>query len=174
MRRRSGVRGGRRRRHKWSKQLLLLIHFYFHPGKSLVHLSRKLQRGSGGANLAVHMSAPRALWPPLRTVIEETRQTFFTQAWDVRSNAVNSQDVWPLGPHRVQSCQSQAVPTEDGVTTRGNLVSALTFLLMKLSFFDPKDKIDSRLSYFKGMCFCNLNLFGTERPSKFLRFPCAV
>jgi hypothetical protein len=45
---------------------------------------------------------------------------------------------------------------------------------MKLTFFDPKGKVDNRLSHFKGMCFCNLNLFGTERSSKFLCFPCAA
>jgi hypothetical protein len=60
------------------------------------------------------------------------------------------------------------------VTTRGNLSSTLTLLLVKLTFLDPKGKVDNRLPYFKGMCFCNLNLFGTERSSKFLRFPCAT
>jgi hypothetical protein len=60
------------------------------------------------------------------------------------------------------------------VTTRGNPSSALTSLLVKLTFLDPKGKVDNRLPYFKGMCFCNLNPFGTECSSKFLRFPCAT
>jgi hypothetical protein len=35
--------------------------------------------GSGGVDLAVHVSAPRAPRLPLCTVIEETWQTFFTK-----------------------------------------------------------------------------------------------
>jgi hypothetical protein len=66
------------------------VPFLSHHGKSLVHPSRTLRRGSGGVDLAIHVSAPRALRPPLRTVIEETWWTFFTHARDVRSNAVNS------------------------------------------------------------------------------------
>jgi hypothetical protein len=45
----------------------------------LVHSSRTLRRGSDGVDLVVHMSAPRAPRPPLRMVIEETWQTFFTK-----------------------------------------------------------------------------------------------
>jgi hypothetical protein len=36
-----------------------------------------MRSGSGGVNLAIHVSAPWELWPPLRTVIEEAWQTLF-------------------------------------------------------------------------------------------------
>jgi hypothetical protein len=61
------------------KSLLSLGFLLSHHGKLLVHPSRTLWRGSGGVDLAVHVSAPRASRPPLRTVIEEAWQTFFTQ-----------------------------------------------------------------------------------------------
>jgi hypothetical protein len=55
------------------------VPFLSHHRKLLVHPSRTLRRGSGGVDLVVHVSVPRALRPPLRTVIEETWRTFFTQ-----------------------------------------------------------------------------------------------
>jgi hypothetical protein len=65
---------------EWGKQLLPLRHFLLsHHWKLLVHPSRTLRRGSGGMDLAIHVSAPRVPQPPLRTVIEETWWTFFTQ-----------------------------------------------------------------------------------------------
>jgi hypothetical protein len=64
---------------EWGKQLLLLCHFYPTTRKLLVHPSRTLRRGSGGVDLAIHVSAPRPLRLPLHTVIEETWRTFLTQ-----------------------------------------------------------------------------------------------
>jgi hypothetical protein len=54
---------------KWGK-LLLLSSYLFFTQRSFC---RMMRNGSGGVNLAVHMSAPWELWPPLRTVIEEAR-----------------------------------------------------------------------------------------------------
>jgi hypothetical protein len=71
-------------------------------------------------------------------VIKGTVRTFFTHTRDVQSNMVNSWDVRPLGPPRVLSCQSQAIPAEDGVTTRGNLASALTWLSGKADPIRPE------------------------------------
>jgi hypothetical protein len=78
MRSKGRVRGGRwwRRRsgvNSYSFSLLLFCH-----GKTLDHLSRPLRRGNGSMNLVVHMSAPRDLWHPLCTEIEEARQIFLT------------------------------------------------------------------------------------------------
>jgi hypothetical protein len=65
---------------EWGKQLLPLGNFLLsHHGKSLVHPSRTLRRGSSGVDLAIHVLAPRTPRPPLRAVIEETWRTFFTK-----------------------------------------------------------------------------------------------
>jgi hypothetical protein len=64
----------------------------------MANLSRSLRSGNGRTDLTIHMSAPREPWLPLRTVNKETVRTCLTHTRDVRSNAVNSRDVRPLGP----------------------------------------------------------------------------
>jgi hypothetical protein len=137
---------------EWGKQLLLQCHFS-HPGKSLVHPNCTLRKGNGWVNLAVHMSAPCALWPPICTVIEETWWIFFTHAQDVRSNAVNSRGTRLLGPWDVQSCQCQVILVDDGVTARRNQASSLTSFSVKLFPFVPREKLDFGSSCFRGMYY---------------------
>jgi hypothetical protein len=52
--------------------------------KSPVHPSCLFQRGNGGVDLTIHVSAPRELRLPLRARIEEA-----WDAWDMWSNRVN-------------------------------------------------------------------------------------
>jgi hypothetical protein len=127
---------------QWDKQLFLRCHFLFQTRKSLVHPSCTLRRGSGGVDLAIHVSTPRALRPPLCMVIEETWQTFFTHARDVQSNTVNSRGARLLGPRDIRSCQCQAILAEDGVTARRNQASLLTSSPVRLFPFNPKEELD--------------------------------
>jgi hypothetical protein len=134
--------------------------FLSHLWESLVHPSRTLRKGSGWVDLVVHVSAPCALRPPQRTVIEDTWRTFFTHARDVRSNTVNSRGARPLGPRAVRSCQCQAILTEDGMTARRSQASSLMSFSVRLFPFDPKDNLDNEFSHFQGMSFSNSNFFG--------------
>jgi hypothetical protein len=92
-------------------------------------------------NPAVHVSAPRALWPSQRTVIEEAWRTFFTECAG-RAVKCSQQPVCAdLGPWGVQSCQYQAIPVVGGVTTRRSSVSSLMSLLVRLFSFDQEERL---------------------------------
>jgi hypothetical protein len=103
---------------EWGKQLFPLSSFIPSQKKSSDHLSRSLRSGSGSVNLAVHVSAPRELWHPLRTGIEEARQIFLIR----RAGHAVKQSQQPVcatwGPPGVWSCQCQAIPAAGGVRTR--------------------------------------------------------
>jgi hypothetical protein len=77
----------------WGELVTPLLLFLFYLWKFMADLRRSLRSGNGGANLAVHASAPREPRPPLRTVIKETERIFLTHARDVWSNWVNSRSV---------------------------------------------------------------------------------
>jgi hypothetical protein len=131
-----------------------------------IHPSRPLQRGSGWTDLVVNVSAPREPRPPLRTVIEETMQTFFTHARDVRSNSVISRDARMQSPQDVWSCQCQAILAEDGVTARRSQTSSLTSLHAEQIIFGSEDKHDFGLSHSRGMYSQKPNFLGVGCFSK--------
>jgi hypothetical protein len=102
-------------------------------------------------NLAVHVSAPRALWPPLRTVIEEAWWTFLTGCAG-RAVKYSQQPVCAaLGPLGVRSCQCQAIPGAGGMTTRRSNASSLMSLPARFIFFRPRKEAFFRSSSFRGM-----------------------
>jgi hypothetical protein len=100
-------------------------------------------------NSTVHVLAPRELWRPLRTGIEEAWWIFLTRRagravkWSQQPACV------ALGPPGVQSCQCQAIPATGGVTTRRSDASSLMSLLAKLVFFHLRGGIFSGLRPFE-------------------------
>jgi hypothetical protein len=80
------------------------------------------------------MSAPRELWCPLRTRIEEAWQIFLTGRAGRAVKWSQQPACAALGPPGVQSCQYQAIPATGGVTTRRGDASSLMSLLAKLIF----------------------------------------
>jgi hypothetical protein len=112
------------------------------------------------------VSAPRVPRPPLCTVIEETRRTFFTHAQDVRSNSVNSRDARMQGPQDVWSCQCQAILVEDGMIAQRSRASSLTSLPAERIIFGSGDKRDFGLSHFRGMYSRKPNFLGAGCFSK--------
>jgi hypothetical protein len=78
--------------------------------KSPVHPSHLFQRGKGGVDLAIHVSASRELRLPLHARIEEVWQIFLTG----HVGCAIKQSQWLActmrGPPSVQSCQYQVIP----------------------------------------------------------------
>jgi hypothetical protein len=145
---------------EWGEQLPLCYDYYLVLGNHWLILAIRCEGEVAGR---ICPSMCQALWTsqhPLCTVIKETGRTFFTHARDMRSNLVNSRGVRPLGPQGIKSCHCQAILAEDGVTARRNQASSLTSLPAEQSPFDPGDKCNFGLSYFRGMYFRNLNFIG--------------
>jgi hypothetical protein len=100
-------------------------------------------------NPATHVSAPRALWPPLRTVIEEAWQTFFTGGARHAVKCSQQPVCADLGPRGIQSCQCQVIPIGDGVTARRSSASSLMSLPVRLFSFNQEEKSFSGLHLFE-------------------------
>jgi hypothetical protein len=142
--------------------------------KSLIHPGRTLRSKSGGVNLAIHVSAPRELQPPLRTMLEEARQTLFHPSAGHAVKYGQQPGRAAAGPTACLVLSKSGHPSRRWRdNSRESGVSA-DVVSCKADFFDPKGKVDNGLSYFKGMCFCNQNPFGIECSSKFLCFLCAA
>jgi hypothetical protein len=86
------------------------------------------------------VSVSREPQRPLHTVIKETVPVIFHSRVGHAVKHCQRRDVRLLDPPYVQSCQSQAIPAEDGVTTRGSISSAMTRFLGKADLSRPKGR----------------------------------
>jgi hypothetical protein len=116
-------------------------------------------------NSAVHVLAPRELWRPLRTGIEEAWRIFLTRHAGHAVKWSQQPACMALGPPGVQSCQCQAIPAMGGMTTRRSDASSLMSLLVKLVFFHLRGEIFSGLRPFEA---CTTEIYCPFHNKRFL------